>query len=69
MDLITDLALVNGLLGLVERLLPKLKGGTITVEEQEALMAKIDGIRSGLAFSGPEWKPEPETGTPPPAVG
>ena len=32
-------------------------GGTITAEQQQALLDKVNAIVSGAAFKGPEWQP------------
>ena len=60
MDPITVLTLANGLIDLVETLAPKItelfNKGEITAEQQTALLKRIDGIRSGELFKGPEWQ-------------
>jgi hypothetical protein len=57
------LLLANGAISTWEMLQPKIaalvKSGDITPEEQAALMKRIDAIRSGAAFSGEEWQPDP----------
>ena len=45
---------------LLEKLIPIIQSavnnGEITAQQQAELKAKIDSIRSGAAFAGPEWK-------------
>jgi hypothetical protein len=34
------------------------QSGEVSAEDQAALKAKVDSIRDGTAFSGPEWQIE-----------
>lgn len=58
----TIVALANGLLTLLERLLPDLqqafKSGQITPEEQSTVRARFDALRQDAAWTGPEWEKE-----------
>lgn len=55
---------VNGALSIVEQLMPLIKEqtqkGEITAEQQAALMARIDAIRSGKFFETPQWELPPK---------
>ena len=59
MDPLTIITVTNGLIGLLETLVPKIgelvSKGEITPETQAALLARIQKLRSGEAFQGPEW--------------
>jgi len=52
--------LANSLLSAVEVLIPKIseltKSGEITTDQQNQLLSRIEAIRNGSAFDGPEWK-------------
>lgn len=54
--------IAQGLLDLYLKLKPSIEAGItsgqIGVEQQLILKAKIDAIRSGEAFQGPQWKVE-----------
>lgn len=53
------LALADGLFTAIQRLVPileeRLKDQNVTPEQQAELQKRIDAIRDGSAFSGPEW--------------
>jgi len=55
------MALAMAAIALLEKLVPMIQRavdkGEVTVDEQAALKARIDAIRAGTAFTGPEWKP------------
>lgn len=50
-------------IALIEKLIPiiadKVKSGEVSPDEQAALHAKYEALRTSNAFSGPEWKVEP----------
>lgn len=54
------IAAVNAALALITALSPQIaaltKSGAISVEDQAALAAKLEALRSHEAFSGPEWQ-------------
>jgi hypothetical protein len=56
------LILLNAGLMLVEQYGPKLtellQSGDVTTEQQAALKARINALRDGSAFQGPEWSRE-----------
>lgn len=64
----TVIAAINGILAVLEILVPKIveltKAGEITPEQQQALLDRKDAILGKLdeAFSGPEWVVEPSVG-------
>jgi len=66
-DPLTMLAVADGLVGLLEKTMPTIAAlvstGEISVERQSNLIGRIDAIRSGVAFKGPEW--EQSTGSAP----
>jgi hypothetical protein len=56
------LVIANGLIAMLELVMPKIealvKKGEVTPEEQQALMNKIEALKSDPSkFSGPEWEP------------
>lgn len=55
---------VNGLLSLLDTLLPVYREavakGEISVEQQTALLARIELYRSGAFFSTPQWQVAPD---------
>lgn len=63
-------ALANLIISGGEALVPLIAsiptGELISVEEQAALMARNDDIRSGNAFTGPEWQKSPLASKPAP---
>lgn len=60
-ETIATIAAVEAAISLVETLVPKVaaafRKGEVTVEEQAALSARIDLIRSGEAFKPSHWRP------------
>lgn len=54
------LAAINGALAILDNLVPVgeqlVKGGEQSTEAQQALADRIQQIRDGSAFSGPQWK-------------
>lgn len=69
MDPVTILALVDGFLTIVEKLVPAIQqgvqSGQITVAQQKDILSRLDAIRTGSAlWSGPEWKVDPTTPVP-----
>lgn len=53
--------LIAGLLALLEYAEPRIReaveDGDVSEEDQTKLKEKIDGLRNGLGFDSPEWKP------------
>jgi hypothetical protein len=43
----------------LKALAAELKAGTITPEQQQARLDKLDALRQAAAFEGPEWEPSP----------
>lgn len=64
MEPVEYMALANAAINLVEALIPKIqeltKQGLVSPEDQQKLFDRantlMEGIESGLAFSGPEWQ-------------
>lgn len=60
MNPITAISLLNGAVQLALELAPIVdqyaKDGQITPEDQAAVKAKLDALRSTTAFEAPEWK-------------
>lgn len=60
MNPILVLGTVNGLLNLLDQLLPVVREqvakGEISVEQQTALLARIELYRSGKFFDQPQWQ-------------
>jgi hypothetical protein len=56
------LAIIDGALLIIQKAVPAAQAmfssGEISAQDQAALKAKIDSLRDGTAFSGPEWKVE-----------
>lgn len=56
----TWLAMIDGLISLLEMLIPQLAGlvgaGLVTPEEQQARLDRIAALRTAGPFTGPEWK-------------
>lgn len=54
------LAAINGALAILDNLVPVgerlIKGGEVDAATQQSLADRIQTIRDGSAFSGPEWK-------------
>lgn len=62
------LAIVDGTLTMLERLFPLItqmvQSGEITVEQQAALKARVDALRTPESFQGPEWQATPGSSVP-----
>lgn len=61
MEAAAILAIIDGALTILEKVAPQLQQaaqtGTITPDEQAAVLARVEALRSsGSAFSGPEWQ-------------
>lgn len=60
---------VNGVLTLLDQLLPVYRDmvakGEISVDQQTALLARIELYRSGAFFSTPQWQVAPDPTLPP----
>lgn len=58
------LAAINGALAILDNLVPVgeqlFKGGEVTTDAQQQLADRIQTIRDGSAFSGPQWKKSTE---------
>lgn len=56
------IVLVDAAITVLEKLVPLISDlvskKEVTSEQQAALLSRIDAIRSGPAFTGPEWKIE-----------
>lgn len=63
---------VNGVLSLLDNLLPVYRDmvakGEISVDQQTALLARIELYRSGAFFSTPQWQVPADTTPPSPVV-
>lgn len=63
MNPVTLIAVLDFALGLIEKLTPEIvamtKRGEITTDQQKELMRRVAAIRTGEAFSGPEWEVKP----------
>lgn len=61
MDAKDTIAAINAALTILDVFGPRLaeftQKGEITIEQQAALKAKIDALRSSAAYGGTEWKP------------
>lgn len=68
MEPLEFIAMANAALSIYEKLskiiAEKIAAGEISIDAQAQLQARIDAIRSGKAFEGPEWKQSTEV--PPP---
>ena len=57
------LAAIDGAISLIEKLTPLVQHlfqkGDITIEQQQALMARMDALNELDLFSGPEWRVDP----------
>jgi hypothetical protein len=57
------IAIIDGALLIIQKAVPAaqkmFQSGEVSAEDQAALKAKVDSIRDGTAFSGPEWQVEP----------
>lgn len=69
-----EIALISAAIGLAEKLYPRIaeavRSGEVSVEEQAALAARIESLRTRSAgqFSGPEWTPSTPTIVRPPVI-
>lgn len=64
MEALEFIAMANAALSIYEKLAKiiaeKVAAGEIPAEAQAEQLARIDAIRSGKAFEGPEWKQSTE---------
>jgi hypothetical protein len=62
MEPLEILQLANATVSGLQILLPKIReltaSGTISTTTEAKLLADIDAIRSGAAFSKPQWRPD-----------
>lgn len=56
------IAIIDGLISMIEKLAPMVQQlaskGEVTVEQQQALMQRMEDLNKLDLFSGPEWRVE-----------
>lgn len=63
METAAIIAIIEGAFTIIEKVTPALQQafqkGEVTAEQQTALLAKVEALRSATAFSGPGWEIDP----------